>query len=148
MAQARKNFLLRAYLLTLCVVEFVSLYRLLVLGEDVTAVASYLITPQGDLFKGLFSSYLSILLVTRLSVLLSEDMQTDVWRFCAAVHAVEALWLVPTALNQGALPASWTDLSVGRHGEALFIITFVTLNALGFSYIFLRTGGRINKEKL
>lgn len=144
------SILLRVYVLILCIFEVVALYRLLYVGESASAVAPYLpipspahIThPEESAFHHLFTTFLAILLATRASLLLSPDFQPDAWRMAALVHVVEALWLVPTALDSDTLPFSLSELQ-GRKGEAAFITTFVVVNAILFSGIAWGAGRRV-----
>ena len=140
-----KSTALRIYLAFLCVVEIVSLCRLLI-GEQTSVVTPFILSQTEDLFKGLYASYITLLLVTRACVLQAEDFQVDVWRFCAAVHVVEALWLIPVAYTQRALPTSWASIR-GRQMEALVLVSFVAANALGFLCIFLSISGSKNTNK-
>jgi hypothetical protein len=136
--------LLRLYLLILCGFELMALYRLLYVGEPAGRVAPYLPLPspshashpEESAFHHLFTTFLAILLATRASLLLSPDYQPDAYRMAALIHVIEALWLVPTALDSDALPSSFALSEFqGRKGEAAFITFFVVLNAALFTGI-------------
>ena len=130
---ARVTLVLRVYLAILIGVEVVALCRLHA-GEPLHHVCDFIATKKGAAFTSLFAAYLQLLTASRAVALLAPPLQRHAWLACALTHALEALYVVPLAFAEGAVPRSWRALEA-RHFSAAFITFFVAFNAYLFACV-------------
>ena len=133
-AGARKaNVLLKAYLAILILFELVALYRLHVLQQPFHHVIDFFTQPKDSAFVALFTTFLCLLVAARLAALLAPPLQPQAWLACALTHIVEALYLIPLALREGAIPATLSAFRPATHGARSVIVLFVAFSAYLFT---------------
>ena len=130
---SRVSLVLKFYLAILIGVEVVALARLH-RGEPLHRVCDFIATEKDAAFTSLFAAYLHLLTASRAVALLAPPLQRHAWLACALTHALEALYVVPLAFAEGAVPRSWQALEA-RHFPAAFITFFVAVNGYLFSCV-------------
>jgi hypothetical protein len=126
--------LLKVYLAILIAFEAVVLYRVHALHEPLHAVVDFVAQPKDAAFTSLFTCFIGLLIAARLAPLLAPPLSSGAWIACALAHVVEAFWVLPFALRDGALPATLAAFRPA-HGAAAFIVFMVAFNAYLFACV-------------
>ena len=126
---------LKAYLAILIAFEAVVLYRVHARHEPLHAVVDFVAQPKDADFTSLFTCWIGLLIAARLAPLLAQPLSRGAWMACALAHVVEAFWVLPFALRDGALPATLAAFRPARHGAAAFIVGMVAFNAYLFTCV-------------